>query len=115
MSDIDDELRRLGIPSACLYEFRYWQIPNLSGRALDRYIALGIEPGAFLSALLCNDLLGALEHGDEYNLSNLPAYGAYLYNHAPRSCYGSKQKVVLWVEEQKKRRAAELARAIASE
>ena len=42
-------------------------IPEYMIGSLRRYIENGIEPGSFLSAVLCNDLRGACECADDTN------------------------------------------------
>ena len=79
------------------YKFRQFEIPDYMTEGLTLYIEHGILSGGFLTAVLENDLMKALGLADDTNLEALPAYGAYLYNEAPASCYGSKQKVSNWV------------------
>lgn len=54
--------------------------------SLNRWFEDGLEPGSFLAAVLCNDLLAACERADSLNrlqlwnivhwcANNLPAYG----------------------------------------
>ena len=55
---------------------------------LERYIEGHIKPGGFLSAVLKNDLRGAINHADNENIQKLPAYIEFLYNEAPSLCCG---------------------------
>lgn len=54
------------------------------------------RPGHFLTALLSNDLFGALGRADEENLNALRAYGVYFYCYAPAGCYGSPERFAAW-------------------
>lgn len=80
------------------YTYRNFSIPNGMADGLDKWINLGVLPGSFLTAILCNDLMGACKCADERNLENIPAYCAYLYNEAPPQCYGSRQRVEDWIK-----------------
>ena len=83
---------------AANYQFNEYAIPDYMGGGVDRYIEHGIEPGSFLSAVICNDLFEAIGRADEQNTRNLPAYCAYFYNEAPGACYGSKEAMKAWIE-----------------
>lgn len=70
--------------------------PHMRG-AMQRYIENGIAPGSFLTAVLCNDLMGALGKADDENRHVLHSYGTYLYSYAPGGCHGSPDLVKEWV------------------
>ena len=61
-----------------------------------RYIEDRTQPGRFLTALLCNDLIGAASAADEGNRDYLFEWAAWLYNNAPPACFGSEAKLVAW-------------------
>jgi hypothetical protein len=65
--------------------------------SLKRYIELRIRPGHFLSAVLCNDLTQAVARADPTNLSQLPDYVKWLYNHAPGNSWGSRDRFEAWL------------------
>ena len=73
--------------------FHGMTIPDYMAGGLTRYIEDGIEPGDFLSAVICNDLAEAVGRADSANIKNIPAYVFYLYNYAPSSCWGSREKM----------------------
>lgn len=52
--------------------------------------------GKFLNAVLSNDFMGAATNADEANLAKLRGWAHFLYNYAPRGCYGSPEKVEAW-------------------
>jgi len=88
------------------YQFREFYIrPQMMG-AIRRYIDEGLEPGDFLTAVICNDLAEACGRADEENLRNLPAFVAYFYNEAARGSWGSKERMAYWVEKKRKEREA---------
>ncbi len=62
------------------------------------WIERGIGPGSFLTAVLSNDLFGALGRADEENSRALKSYGVYFYSYAPSGCYGSPLRVAEWAK-----------------
>lgn len=80
------------------YVFAGKTIPLYMCQGLMDYIQKGIMPGHFLTAVLENDLLQAFQRADNTNLETLQVYVAYLYNHAPMTCWGSKENVRTWVD-----------------
>lgn len=75
----------------------YSRLPHHMQDGMRRYIESGIQPGQFLTAVLSNDLFGALKRADDTNINALPDYGRFLYNNAPCGCYGSAQHVRDWI------------------
>jgi hypothetical protein len=78
------------------YTFRDFTIPDRMMGGIRRWIEHRVPPGDFLMAVLRNDLQEACGRADDENLRNIPAYVAYLYNEAPRECWGSPEKVAIW-------------------
>jgi len=75
----------------------FW-IPDYMEDGIENYINYGLEPGGFLTAIICNDLKSAVMRADGQNIGNIPAYVAYFYNHAPIDCWGSYDLMVKWCE-----------------
>lgn len=71
-------------------------IPPHMHESLVRWIMLGIHPGSFLSALLKNDMMGAIAGADEENKKALIQYAIFLHNYAPSGCFGSVEKFEAW-------------------
>lgn len=88
-----------------MYSFRGFVLNEYCLDALDRYITKGIPPGGFLQAVLRNDLHGAVNHADDFNLPNLPAHIAYLVNKCPGACWGSVSNVSEWLHMEPSERA----------
>jgi len=80
-----------------IYKFRDFYIPERMMEGIKLYIEHRIEPGGFLSAVICNDLQLAVGMADAENIRNLPAYVGYFYNEAPSQCWGSKEKFHKWL------------------
>lgn len=66
--------------------------------ALIAYRDWGRPLGGFLTAVVCNDLVEAAAHADEYNIRNLPAYAEFLYWELPIGSWGSSEIVEKWIE-----------------
>jgi hypothetical protein len=74
-------------------------IPEYMKPRLLSYILDGNPTGHFLRAVLSNDLKSAVGHADDNNLVCLPQYVKFLYNYAPRDCWGSPEAVKAWIEQ----------------
>ena len=83
------------------YIFKYggqeFYIPEYMEGGIKLYITKGIPPGSFLTAIICNDLIGAIAQADDVNIHNIPAFVAWFYNEAPTNCWGSKEKMIKWI------------------
>ena len=72
----------------------YQKIPvhyMLSG--MQRYVEQGIEPGSFLTAVLCNNLKEAVANADSSNIEELIAWVRFCWNELPADIWGSPEKV----------------------
>ena len=86
----------------------YSPLPDYMRDGMRLYMEHGIEPGGFLTAVLCNDLMTAAGAADSTNRHLLFEYTSWLYNRAPPSSYGSSKRVKAWIESyaaQRERRA----------
>ena len=72
------------------------RIPERMMGGIRRYIDHGIEPGHFLTAVICNDLREAVGRADEENVQLLREYVLFFYNEAPSPCWGSPEKMRAW-------------------
>jgi hypothetical protein len=64
--------------------------------AIEKWTEQGIMPGSFLSAIITNDLKGAVGAADNKNIRLIPEYVFYFYNYCPSSCWGSPEKASEW-------------------
>ena len=81
----------------------YDNIPTQTRMALCGYVEEGILPGGFLTAVLCNDLFGAVTHADTENAAALTTIVKFIYNRVPSDCWGSatvmrKYSSTMWVK-----------------
>jgi len=78
--------------------------PDMVG-ALELYVNKGIDPGSFLTAVIQNKgLFEVCDLADDINIRNLPAFVGYLWNEAPSTCWGSKEKMDAWKKRLKQKR-----------
>ena len=63
------------------------------------FIEDGIKPGDFMSHVLRNDLEAACYHADGINRYRLWDIVSWLYNHAPRGCWGSPENFESWMKQ----------------
>jgi hypothetical protein len=71
-------------------------VPAHIKESIDRYVYHHIAPGSFVTAVLSNDLAGALRTADENSLRGLRDIVRYIHSEIPNSCHGSKSKVTKW-------------------
>jgi len=76
----------------------YSGLPEDLQGGMRRYVEQGIEPGSFMAGVLKNDLFGALGRADEFNRYRIFDICKWIYNEAPYSCWGSKEKVEAWIK-----------------
>lgn len=70
-------------------------LPNLVDALVD-YALQGYVPGAFLTALLENDLAAAVQYADHFSVRNFRELVVFLYTYAPGACWGSRAAVEQW-------------------
>lgn len=64
-------------------------IPEHTLAALDRYVNHRLQPGGFLTAVLSNDLFGAVSKADSFNKLALTEICQYIYNEVPSNAWGT--------------------------
>ena len=74
----------------------YAELPEGLQGGMKRYIEDGISTGHFLTAVLSNDLLGAVSRADGTNIKLLPEIVRWIYNEAPSNCWGTAKQVQAW-------------------
>ena len=62
------------------------------------YFERGILPGSFGTALLENDLMGACGKADQNNKLAIFQWCEWLYNYAPSSSFGSRERVTEYIK-----------------
>lgn len=79
------------------YTFLGRTIPDTTAACLDRYLEKHLHPGSFLDAVLSNDLKESCARGGEDNLLCLYVIVAFLWNCAPASAWGSRERFEQWI------------------
>lgn len=74
----------------------YSKLPKHLQDSMERYIEDGIRSGGFLTAVLSNDLKGAVNVADSGNIKLLPDIVIWLYNEVPQECWGHEENVQNW-------------------
>jgi hypothetical protein len=72
------------------------EISPLTMAGLNGWISHGIQPGGFLTAVLCNDLREAVVRADDENLRALPEIVYWIRRNAPIACWGSPAAMYRW-------------------
>lgn len=67
--------------------------PERFVEAFERYVNQGCQPGGFLRAVMCNNLVDAFHRADEDAMVMLPHIVAYMYNKLPGDAWGSDQRI----------------------
>jgi len=75
----------------------YSRLPEHMQGAARRYIERGITPGDFLTAVICNDLVGAIQRADDVNTAAMRDWVMFFYNDAPSGCWGSSAAMDDWI------------------
>ena len=78
-------------------EAGYNLIPSHMHSAIENYIIRGLPPGGFLTAVLANDLMGAVGRADHKNQQALVGWCQFIYNHTPSTSHGSYEAVEKWL------------------
>lgn len=86
----------------------YCVIPPHIVRAIGRYACLRQMPGAFVRAVLENDLVNAIGRADFYSQRSLPSIVRLVYNEIPGPAWKSVEAVKAWVGEEAYNRALHL-------
>lgn len=76
---------------------KWFLIPDRCHVPLQRYLEFGEPKGSFLTAVLSNDLIGAVQRGDKINRIALSGYVEFLTDFVDPDAYGSFQKVSDWI------------------
>ena len=74
----------------------YSKLPHGLRDGMQRYIENGSQVGHFLTAVLSNDLVGAVNRADDKNAKLLPEIARWLWNEAPGNCWGDANRVQEW-------------------
>lgn len=83
----------------------YDKLPEDLRDGVRLWIEEGIYPGGFMTAVVENNLMEAVDRADDTNCRRLVDIVRWWYNYAPGLCWGSKKKAEKWqkrIHEQKR-------------
>lgn len=89
-------------------DFSEYIVPLHTQEALTNYVQHGYMPGGFLTALLCNDLMGAVARADHINKQNLANIASFVFNEMPADSWGSLERMEAWCKKIHSMKNAEL-------
>lgn len=75
----------------------YNLLPHHMQEPFRLYIENGISPGSFATAVLENDLMGAMGRADDINRHRIWDICNFVHNEAPHTCHGSEERVEAWI------------------
>ena len=78
------------------YNIDYSLIPEHMRSSLRRYVENGTNPGDFLFAVLCNDLIAACLNADYISREKLVSFARWLIRECPIGAWGNRDIVKLW-------------------
>lgn len=92
-----------GYEAAYIAVFPQWEnglqhLPERFRGGVIRHVLFGIEGGHFLSAVMESNLFAAIGRADLDSIDCLPAICRFMYNYAPSSSFGSKEKAQAWLK-----------------
>lgn len=74
----------------------YAQLPERLRGGAKRWIEQGIQPGSFLTAVICNNLREVFGQADDGNRAGLFQIVFWFYNEAPGLCWGNVARAQKW-------------------
>jgi len=73
-------------------------IPERIKRAIDLHVTEGRPCGHFTTAILENNLIGAMTHADPQSMESIYDIVNYCYLFIPSPCWGSPKAVADWIK-----------------
>lgn len=83
-------------------DFTGYGVPDHTQMALEGYVIDGYQPGGFLTAVLANDLFGAIGRADYMNKAALADICGWIYSRAPSDCWGNYEIVKEYLAQKRK-------------
>ena len=80
-----------------LAEGYYSSLPTTMLAPLYAYVLDHEQPGGFLTAVITNDLVGAITKADIANSKHLRKWVLFFHWHTPSACHGSQAHMDAWL------------------
>ncbi len=77
----------------------YEELPASLVSGMRLYIEQGVQPGGFLTAVICNNLKESFMRADAFNQHLMFEIVKWMYNEAPSLCWGSPARMKHWIEQ----------------
>ena len=74
-------------------------VPDHIRGSIVNYFEHGLCPGGFVTAVLANDLLRAVQSADFENRKHITSIAQWIFNNAPVGSTGSRERVQAWIED----------------
>jgi len=87
-------------------DYSYHNVPEHTREALENYFFHGYEPGRFVTAVLCNDLIAACTSCDHINRDSIVDIVKWIVHRAPMGAWGNQMAVADWIKDVGGRRTA---------
>jgi hypothetical protein len=83
------------------YEYYHnWNLRNVDlAQTLEHYLMRGFGPGGFTTAVLANDLFGAVAKADHWNKPAIVEIAQEIARTCPAHAYGSYEAVRAWIND----------------
>ena len=72
-------------------------VPDHTREALERYFLYAFEPGSFVKAVLCNDLVSSVARADHFNKPAIAGIVEWIVNNAPEGSWGHEEYYQEWI------------------
>ena len=72
-------------------------VPDHTREALERYFLYAFEPGSFVKAVLCNDLVSSVARADHFNKPAIAGIVEWIVNNAPEGSWGHEDYYKEWI------------------
>jgi len=82
----------------------YDKLPEHMRSGVQDYVDHGYPVGDFLMAVLSNNLVEAYIRADDKNMAAMKDWVSFLYWEMPSNMWGSKEKVMDWIEKRSRGR-----------
>lgn len=79
-------------------------VPHHLIEGMVQYIVVGRPLGAFLTAVMENNLMEAYGLADVHSSAGMKQLCEFIYNEAPNPCHGSPERVKSWYEQKNEER-----------
>jgi hypothetical protein len=76
-----------------------YSFPIHTAEAIENYLFQGLEPGSFVSSVLCNDLVGACTRCDHINATHIVQITKFVLHCMPPGSWGNWDRMLKWMSD----------------